>query len=456
MEDKREEKTSLVASEGKGGIDENQGNIEFATTQKGVNAQTIDNMILALTLDDELAKTLAHNQFTDRIVIQKNVPWNRDGRTDNFDDIDLSNICWILEKQYGLSSEKKILTAIQIVADANRFHPIHDILESLEWDGRDRIAELFPKYLGAERCDYTTEITKNWLMGAINRVYHPGCKYDTMLVLIDVDGGGGKSSLARFLAINDDYFTDDVKDFDDGRIVEKLAGHWIIEMGEMQAVANAKSIESLKAFLSRQKDIYRVPYGRFSKDYPRQCVFIGTSNDTQFLPQDSSGYRRFMPLRVDKTKAEIHPLADVNETREFVAQLWAQAMAIYNKGDYSLELDDSIRNQLESVVNEYAPEDIKFLSVKNWLDSNRDIKKVCTSMIYEKALKNDDYKKARQWELKEITQIMNRMPGWVLHPTKSHQVRFDIYGPMRAWDRVPKDKLPKPILEDSDDEEIPF
>ena len=429
-----EEKTSLVASEGNGKIAENQDGIEFVT-KDGHIIQTIDNIVKALSEDKDYRGMLAYNCFTHRIVFQRKPWWDRAGCTDAFEDVDESYVRMELESRYGLSSERKVDRAIQIVANAQKFHPIIDLLESLEWDGVDRIGDMFPKYLGAERCEYTTEITKNWLMGAVNRVYCPGCKYDAMLVLIDDIGGGGKSTMARFLALADEYFSDDIPNFDDKDYYEKLAGHWIIEIGEMQAVANAKSIESLKAFLSRQKDNYRIKYGKHTKDYLRQCVFIGTSNDTQFLPQDSSGYRRFMPLRVDKGKAEKHPLEDEMETREYINQVWAQAMVIYREGKYSLELSERIRDQLESVANEYAPEDMNYRIIENWLESTNE-NKVCTGMIYEKALHNDDYTKAKQWEIKEISRIMDRMPGWVKHPTQSHQVRFERYGRVSGWDRI--------------------
>ena len=408
-------------------------------------------MTLALSIDKEFAGMLAYNRFSNRIIMQKKPWWNREGRTDYFDDTDLDFVRLELEQRYGLSVKDKVLSAISIVANRHSFHPIQDILESLEWDGKDRISNLFPKYLGAERCEYTTEITKVFLMGAISRVYEPGVKFDSMLVLIDNIGGGGKSSIARIMAINDDYFTDDVRNLDDPKIVEKLSGHWIIEMGEMQAISNNKSIETTKAFISRQRDSYRIPWGTFSKDYPRQCVFIGTSNDTQFLPQDSSGYRRFMPLRVNKAKAEVHPLANEKDTREYVNQVWAQAMTIYRSGDYSLVLSADIQSQLDCIVKEYAPEDIKFLAIQNWLESHQEVNKVCRAMLYELALNNEDFTKAKPYELDDIARVMNRMPGWILHPTQSHQVRFERYGRVMGWDRVEKpDKTIPPFEELAD------
>ena len=131
---------------------------------------------------------------------------------------------------------------------------------------------------------------KMHMLAAISRLYEPGKKYDIMLCLVGGQGTG-KSTFFKYLAIQDEWFTDDVKRLDDKKVYEYLQGHWIVEMSEMNAVANAKSIEETKSFLSRQKDTYRIPYERRAEDRYRQCVFCGTSNDLAFLPFDRTGNR---------------------------------------------------------------------------------------------------------------------------------------------------------------------
>ena len=115
--------------------------------------------------------------------------------------------------------------------------------------------------------------------------------------------GAGKSTFFRFLAIKDDWFSDDLRKLDDDSVFEKLQGYWIIEMSEMIATANAKSIEEIKSFLSRQKENYRIRYDKFASDRLRQCVFGGTSNTMDFLPLDRSGNRRFLPVLVKRAGA---------------------------------------------------------------------------------------------------------------------------------------------------------
>ena len=119
----------------------------------------------------------------------------------------------------------------------------------------------------------------------------------TMLCLVGGQGAG-KSTFFRLLAVRDEWFSDDLRKLDDDNVYRKLQGHWMIEMSEMMATANAKSIEEIKSFLSRQKEVYKIPYETHPADRPRQCVFGGTSNALDFLPLDRSGNRRFIPVMV--------------------------------------------------------------------------------------------------------------------------------------------------------------
>ena len=127
--------------------------------------------------------------------------------------------------------------------------------------GRDRTNPFLPAdiFLGADADDYTYEALKLFLLGAISRAFQPGCKFEIMLCLVGGQGAG-KSTFFRLLAIRDEWFSDDLRKLDDDNVYRELQGHWIIEMSEMMATANAKSIEEIKSFLSRQKEVYKIPY----------------------------------------------------------------------------------------------------------------------------------------------------------------------------------------------------
>jgi len=279
--------------------------------------RTIQNCITILQNDHVLADAIRLNLLSERIDIVKPVGWPRSGKTLN--DTDMKYILRRMEK-YGISSEKKIESAIRIVANENRYHPIRDYLNGLQWDGTKRIPHVLHHFLGAAEDEYTCEAMKIFLLGAIKRVFQPGCKFETMLCLVGGQGAG-KSTFFRLLAVKDEWFSDDLRRLDDDNVYRKLQGHWIIEMSEMIATANAKSIEEIKSFLSKQKETYKVPYETHPADRLRQCVFAGTTNRQDFLPRDRTGNRRFIPVPVDAELAEAHILDNEEDSRAHIDQL---------------------------------------------------------------------------------------------------------------------------------------
>ena len=263
---------------------------DLARNDKGNTCQTINNCMLVFQRDPLLKGAIRKNELSGKIDIVGDLGWQR--TSSSLTDTDVYQIHWCLEKNYGLKNDRNINKAMNIVASENRYHPIRDCLEKLKWDGQPRIDNLLPRYLGADHDDYTKEIMRLLMMAAIRRVYEPGCKFEIMVCLVGGQGAG-KSTFFRFLAINDEWFSDDLKRMDDDNVYRKMQGHWIIEMSEMMATVNAKSIEDIKSFISRQKETYKIPYETHPEDRPRQCVFVGTSNNMDFLPLDRTGNRRF-------------------------------------------------------------------------------------------------------------------------------------------------------------------
>jgi predicted P-loop ATPase len=243
--------------------------------------------------------------------------------------------------------------------------------------------------------------------------------------------GAGKSTFFRFLALNDEWFSDDLKRMDDDNVYRKMQGHWIIEMSEMIATVNAKSIEDIKSFISRQKETYKIPYETHPEDRPRQCVFVGTSNSMDFLPLDRTGNRRFAPVLVHPEKVEKHILEDEKESREYIKQAWAEAMELYRNGPHELKLSRETEEYLKEMQKEFMPEDAKVGVIQLWLDELPE-DYVCSTMIYKEAFSHE-YDTPKDWELKEINNVMNHsITGW--EKVSSH--RFAKYGTQRGWRRV--------------------
>ncbi|MCQ2530120.1 MAG: virulence-associated E family protein [Lachnospiraceae bacterium] len=419
-------------------------------TEKGLVRQTISNCIIAIREDPMLKDAVRFNELSERVDIVKDVGWPRD--TVTLTDMDRYNIMLRMEQAYGLVSDKKIDMAINIVANGNRYHPIRDILCSLKWDGTERVKHALHHFLGAEENEMSKEALKLFMLGAVSRVFNPGCKFEIMLCLVGKQQGVGKSTFLRYLAINDDWFTDDIKHLDDEKIYQKFQGHWIIELPEMLAAINAKNVEEIKSFLSRQKDSYRLPYDRFSKDRPRQCVFGGTSNKKQFLPMDKSGNRRLIPVEVNIDNAEVHILDEEQKSREYILQMWAEIMEIYRSRQFKLVLPKHLEKQLSEYQIEFTPEDLDETAIINFLNETNE-EYVCTMMIFYEALGHSAYERPPKWQSTAVNEVIGKIGGW--ESVSSH--RFEKYGIQRAWRNVNKKQFGNDgFIKLTDQMEIPF
>ena len=428
----------------------------LSQAEKGGVQNTIQNCVTVLQNDPILADSIRLNLLSERIDIVKPMGWQRSGPT--LTDMDMMYILRRMEK-YGLYSEKRVSAAIRIVANENHYHPIRDYLNELKWDGTARISRSLHRFLGAAEDELTTEALKIFLFGAIKRVFHPGCKFEMMLCLVGGQGAG-KSSFIRLLAIKDEWFSDDLRRMDDDNVFRKLQGHWIIEMSEMIATANAKSIEEIKSFLSRQKEVYKIPYETHPEDRLRQCVFGGTSNALDFLPLDRSGNRRFLPVMVYPGQAEVHILDDEAASRAYIEQVWAEAMTTYKSGDFKLSFTPEMIQYLKEHQRDFMPEDTKAGMIQAYLDRYTG-SAVCSKQLFKEAL-NHPFDEPKQWEIREVNDIMNHcITGWKYF---SNPRIFEGYGRQKGWEREAPatgadnglEKTPDGFVEVTEQMELPF
>ena len=399
------------------------------TTEKGGVRNSIKNCLTVFQHDPLLSGAIAYNLLTDRTDIVKPIGYDRSPGT-SMTDTDMKYIRLYLEENYDLTSEKKIMDAADLTAHQNSYHPVRDFLNSLTWDGTERIRYCLHHFLGAEADEYTFQALRLFLLGAIHRAFRPGCKFEVMLCLVGGQGAG-KSTFFRLLAGKDEWFSDDLRKLDDENVYRKLQGHWIIEMSEMIATANAKSIEEIKSFLNRQKEVYKIPYETHPADRLRQCVFGGTSNAMDFLPLDRSGNRRFLPMQVCPEQAEVHILEDEAASRSYLQQVWAEAMTIYRAGGWKLTFSPEMVRYLKEHQKDFMPEDTKAGMIQAFLDSYTG-DTVCSKQLYKEAL-NHAFDETKQWEIREINEIMNQcVIGWTYF---SNSRSFAGYGRQKGWER---------------------
>jgi predicted P-loop ATPase len=201
------------------------------------------------------------------------------------------------------------------------YHPVREYLAQLTWDGVPRLATWMATYLGAEQSPYSEAVGTIVLIAAVRRIRRPGAKFDTVLVL-EGPQGSGKSSAVQILAGPENFSDQDVLALDPKTQIEALEGVWIFEIGELSGISRADT-NKVKAFVSRSTDRGRPAYGRFKENRPRQSIFIGTSNDDQYL-RDATGNRRFWPVRTTNI--------DTDGLRRDRDQLWAEAAHRDNEG----------------------------------------------------------------------------------------------------------------------------
>lgn len=289
------------------------------TNQDGKPLQTIENCIQILENSKEYQGTIAFNEFSNRIMIN---------HTNNWTDFNYSDMVHYMERNFKITNENKINHAFKIVAQRNKYHPIRDYLNSLTWDGIERVNRVFIEFLGAHDTIYSQKVSAITFIGAVSRVFNPGVKYDTMPVFVGKQGIG-KSKFIRKIAVNPDWFTDGVTTFDGKEFYESIQGKWLIELGE--GTAFQKSIkERSKQAIASQQDFYREPYARNPEVRKRQCIFFGTTNNYDFL-KDETGDRRYYPIDVNINRTTKNIDNDLNS--EYINQLWAEAVYRYNQNE---------------------------------------------------------------------------------------------------------------------------
>lgn len=418
----------------------------------GAVIQSIENICFVFRNDPELRGKIRYNVLSYSPFVYGSLPWDRQDNYREWNNTDDSNLKCYMESAYGLKVESKIMDALNIIVNENKFNPVIDHLERLKWDGKPYIKNLLPDYLGVENTRYTEETIKLFMLGAINRAYRPGCKFDYMPVLVG-EQGCGKSTFFKILAGNDDWFNDNFNTVDGDKATEKLRGMWIVELAELLAVKKAQAVESIKAFITSTVDTYRPPYGRRTEQRPRVCVFAGTTNSTHFLT-DRTGNRRYLPLLVRKGHIKKSMFDNKEEVIYEFQQAWAEALHIFKTDNPKLVFPKDLEEEIKEIQANYIEEDVRVGIIQEWLDSTS-CEYVCIAQIYEKALKNEFNKPDRRTST-ELHDIMQHfIKGWVPASTGSGKRHIKGYGSQLCYERAKK-KTGSDFMDIKEDSSLPF
>jgi putative DNA primase/helicase len=321
---------------------------------------TTQNVVLILKYDPKLKNKFQWDEFNHRMRLNGSVFWRKVKRASDawVIDSDMSHLRHYFETVYNINAVKKIEDGLTVVAMRNKIHPILDYLKGLQWDNVERLDNLLIDYLGAEPSAYVKEVTRKTLVAAVTRVFEPGTKFDNMLMLVGPQGIGKSQLINR---LGGAWYSDTFGSLQNKEAMEQLQGVWLMELGELAGLKKAE-IETIKLFVAKQEDRFRVAYGQLVNSFPRQCVFIGTTNEDEFL-QDPTGNRRFWPVEVGERRPK-HSVFSLDERTR--GQIWAEACYYYGMGE-DLYLTHSITEMAEAEQEKHTEQESYYTVIEEYL-----------------------------------------------------------------------------------------
>ena len=428
--------------------------VELELDKQGQVKATLDNIMLILRNDSGL-KSIAFNLHRDGIDARGTLPWEQ--IKSGWNDSDNAALKVYINHKYGVYAPSKTKDAVLTAAAERAYHPVKEYLEALPpWDGVSRIDTLLTEYFGAEDNSYTRAVIRKSLTAAVARIYRPGVKFDSVLILNGPQGIGKSTFFSRLAG---EWFSDSltVTDMKDKSGPEKLQGYWILELGELAGMRKTEA-ETVKSFITRVDDKYRASYGVSVENHPRQCIIVGSTNAEDGFLRDITGNRRFWPVRVsgvcDKKPWQL--------TDADVRRIWAEALVLYRGGEkLYLEGEDAkraVREQTEAMetdereglvrayLDRLLPEnwaDMTIYERRSFLNGNdfgaeerkgtvrRDT--VCNMEIWCECFEKERSTMGKQ-ESHMISAIMQKIDGW----SRSGGTRIPIYGKQKIYVRNDK------------------
>ena len=410
---------------------------------------------MLILMNDPDCAGFAFNEMAGRIQVIGEMPWERPEGNPFWRDADSSQLLVMLDKRYVPFSKRNLDACFTKMADDREFHPVREYLDALPpWDGVCRIETLLHRCMEADDTPYVRAVTRKVFAAAVARIYCPGTKFDSVLVL-DGAQGIGKSSIFRMLT-GPEYYSETLSltDMNDKAGAEKLQGYWIAEIGELAGMKKA-DIEKVMAFLSTSDDMYRPSYGKVVESHPRQTVIIATVNGERGYLRDITGNRRFWVVKC----LQKEPVRKFSFTPEERDQIWAEAVWIwrngeklYLEGDLIGEAEDAQRSAMEAderqgMVEQYLnvllPDNWREMDLyerRNYLSDRKDPtlpkgtvrrEKVCNVEIWAECFGRNpsDMKPADSYA---ITALMTQITGW---QKAEKRMSISLYGQQRVYVR---------------------
>ena len=419
---------------------------KLVTTKEGAIKPIFGNVTEIFSHDPHVKRSLWYNENKHLKEYGKN------GR--EWTNEDTLNIRKYLQDKYNMDVTGNVTAdAVDWRADKQKHHPIKDYLNNIKgtWDGVKRVERLWIDYLDEEDNAFTKESAKVFILAAITRVFNPGVKFD-YAPIISGPQGIGKSTFCEVLAVNPDWFGE-LTTFDEAKAVEQMRGKWIMELAEL-SVTNKSELEQQKHFMSGRSTTVRLAYRRDSATFHRQCVFIGSTNQKEYL-KDTTGNRRWWPIDCGPGFSEAGKHIDVAKLKNERDQIWAEGMELYADIDSDLTLSPAaVKIAIQRQRGKLETDEWKGV-IQSWLDLPASIhrynkdwstkaeefnsldgkgvevrERVCVIEIWEDCLKMKHA--MRKYDKNRIASILDNLDDWERKKTLKFGDRF---GRQRAWVR---------------------
>ena len=435
---------------------------QLEVSDRGIVLPTLKNYRTIIERDPLLKGKIRFDLFANQACVNGSLPWRKiknyyESFWTNTDDACLRN--YLNGNPYNLkASIQNTQDAFDMVMLKHSFHPIQEFVNTAKWDGKKRVETLLIDYLGAEDSELNRAITRKAFVACVARVFNPGVKFDYVLTLVGSEGIGKSTILAK---LGGKWFSDSFIGVEGQKGMEQLQRAWLIELGELSVYKKA-DVETMKAFISKCEDQFRPAYGRKVEIFPRQCVFFATTNEYNFLKGDT-GNRRFWIINVGEKQPSRSMYTDL--TSEEVLQIWAEAKKYYDEGEelyLPKELEQKARNrqkeheevdEREGLIEEFLEkrlpqswEEKTITERRVWFlqegDTLREEASLQRTRITAVEILSECFGERiddkTRYKTRGVNAILKKMEGW----RYIGNVRGDIYGKQRTFERI--DKEPKP------------
>lgn len=421
----------------------------------GLLENSVWNLKLILENDPDYAG-FGYNEMAHRVEVTGEVPWDRP-ENKGWRDADTAQLKASLDLKYTTFSSRNHDVVFTKVADDRRFHPIRNYLDSLpSWDGRKRVETILIDCLEAEDTQYTRTVTKKTFAAAVARIYHPGMKFDSVLVF-DGEQGIGKSTLFKELA-GEEYYSDTLSltDMNDKSGAEKLQGFWVVEIAELAGMKKA-DIEKVKAFLSTSDDKYRPSYGHTVESHPRQGIIIASVNGERGYLRDITGNRRFWVVKLLRKGQKKEWKLDRDQIWAEAKAIWESGEKLYLEGDMVVRADEAQKGAMEEderkgMVEEYLNtllpagwDGMDLFARRNYL-SEKDAPTSAVGTVKRNEVSNLEIwsecfgrnsADMRPADSYSIAALMMQISGW---ERTNRSRKLAIYGKQRLYERVTEEQ----------------